>query len=77
MPRGGGMGGSGRGMGGSGGGMGRGKGGGGGGRMGGPAAAGPGGECVCSACGHHEPHVRGVPCASRKCPKCNAPMTRA
>ncbi len=45
--------------------------------MGGPAAAGPVGECVCPACGHREPHVRGVPCVSMKCPKCSAVMTRA
>jgi len=76
MPRGSGMGGSGRGMGGSGGGAGRG-GGGKGGRMGGPAAAGPGGECICTACGHREPHVRGVPCTAMKCPKCAATMMRA
>ncbi|MDD2337822.1 MAG: hypothetical protein PHD01_14770 [Geobacteraceae bacterium] len=69
MPRGSGMGGSGRGMGGSGGGRG--------GRMGGPVAAGPSGECICTACGHREPHERGVPCTARKCPKCNAVMTRA
>ena len=75
MPRGSGMGGSGSGVGGSGKGMG-GSGGGRGGRMGGPAAAGPGGECVCPACGHREPHGRGVPCAGMKCPKCAAAMTR-
>ncbi|TLN03297.1 hypothetical protein FDZ73_08380 [bacterium] len=63
MPRG-------SGMGGAGGGGGRG------GRMGGPAAAGPGGACICPSCGHQEPHVRGVPCSARKCPKCNATMTR-
>lgn len=61
------------GMGGSGGG----KGGGRGGRMGGPVAAGPGGECVCPACGHRESHEVGVPCTERKCPKCNAMMSRA
>lgn len=66
----------GRGMGGSGGGQGRGAGAGGG-RMGGPVAAGPVGECVCPACGHREPHVRGVPCMAMKCPKCDALMTRA
>jgi len=76
MPRGSRMGGgSGRGMGASGGGMGR-AGGGRGGRMGGPVAAGPVGECVCPACGYREAHERGVPCSSRKCSQCGAPMTR-
>ena len=65
-----------------GGGPGRGQGSGGGGRrgsggrQGGPAAAGPGGECICSECGHVEPHQRGVPCYQRTCPKCGKPMTR-
>jgi len=69
MPRGGG---SGR----MGGGAGGGRGGGGGrGRMGG-LAMGPGGNCLCPACGHKEPHQRGVPCNQRKCPKCGQLMTR-
>ena len=58
MPRGNGTGsGGGKGMG-----QGRGLGqpGGGRGRMGGPAAGGPGGECVCTACGKRAPHQRGV-----------------
>ena len=38
---------------------------------------GAGGECICSNCGHREPHQLAVPCFSRKCPKCGAPMTRA
>ena len=46
------------------------------GRMGGPSAAGPGGYCVCTQCGHQEPHERGIPCTQRQCPKCGAPMTR-
>ena len=63
--------GSGRGTGG--GGMGRGRGGRG--RMGG-FALGPGGDCVCTSCGHAAPHQRGVPCYQMKCPKCGSPMTR-
>lgn len=49
------------------------------GRMGGgrPAWAGPGGECVCPACGHREVHERGIPCSEKACPKCSARMTRA
>lgn len=46
------------------------------GRMGG-FGAGPGGQCVCPQCGARVPHQRGVPCSSRKCPKCVAAMTRA
>lgn len=48
----------------------------GGGRMGGQKAAGPGGHCVCPACGHREPHVAGQPCYERMCPKCNTRMIR-
>ncbi|MBK7701799.1 MAG: NifB/NifX family molybdenum-iron cluster-binding protein [bacterium] len=68
-------GGNGRGQGRSGG-QGRGGGGQGRGRMGGPQAAGVAGDCVCSNCGHREPHERGVPCMQRQCPKCGAAMTR-
>jgi hypothetical protein len=57
-------------------GMGRGRGGGRG-RMGGPRAAGPGGDCVCTECGHKAKHAVGQPCYEKKCPKCGAPMTRA
>jgi len=39
--------------------------------------AGPTGECQCPNCGYHEPHQRGVPCNTKKCPKCNSPMIRA
>lgn len=46
------------------------------GRMGGFAGAGPGGFCVCPACGYREPHERGQPCMQKKCPKCGARMTR-
>jgi len=38
---------------------------------------GPEGDCLCPNCGHREPHQLAVPCYSRKCPKCGAPMTRA
>jgi hypothetical protein len=44
--------------------------------MGGPKAAGPVGECVCPKCGHREPHMRGIPCNQRQCPKCGAAMAR-
>ena len=37
---------------------------------------GPEGDCLCPNCGHREPHQLAVPCYSRKCPKCGAPMTR-
>ncbi|MBN2421923.1 DUF134 domain-containing protein [Candidatus Woesearchaeota archaeon] len=53
----------------------RGISGGGRGRMGG-FAVGPGGICVCPECGYKESQQRGVPCVSRKCPKCGARMTR-
>jgi len=53
-------------------GMGRGRGKGGGNRQG----AGPGGNCVCSACGTKVPHQLGMPCASMNCPKCGIMMVR-
>jgi len=46
------------------------------GRMGGSLAAGPGGSCVCSKCGHTVTHEVGSPCYDLECPKCGAPMTR-
>ena len=58
------------------GGRGRAPAGGGRGRMGGPFAAGPGGTCVCTSCGHEAPHQAGVPCYQQKCPKCGAAMVR-
>jgi len=45
------------------------------GRMGG-SALGPGGNCVCPACGTKVEHQRGIPCNQMTCPKCGAPMTR-
>ena len=78
MPRGDGTGpmgagpGTGRGLGGRGMGMGRSQGRG---RMGG-FALGPGGNCVCPACGKTVPHQQGLPCSQVKCPACGAAMTR-
>jgi len=43
----------------------------------GPFAAGPGGECVCPACGERVQHQAGKPCTSLTCPSCGAAMTRA
>ncbi len=45
------------------------------GRMGG-FGLGTGGNCVCPACGHKQPHERGVPCNSINCPQCGQMMTR-
>lgn len=45
------------------------------GRMGGNSA-GPGGECICHACGYREPHQQGQPCNQKKCPKCGQTMAR-
>jgi hypothetical protein len=61
--------------GGGGGGQGRGQGGGRG-RGGGFGRLGPGGFCVCLACGHKTPHQQGMPCFEMKCPQCGAAMTR-
>ena len=47
------------------------------GRRGEGPGAGPIGDCLCPNCEHREPHQRGIPCYTRKCPKCGAPMTRA
>jgi predicted Fe-Mo cluster-binding NifX family protein len=46
------------------------------GRIGGPLASGSGGHCICSQCGHAEPHEPAVPRTGRKCPKCGAIMVR-
>ena len=43
---------------------------------GGGMAAGPGGLCVCPACGATASHQVGVPCYTQKCPKCGTAMTR-
>lgn len=64
--RGGGGGGQGPGGGGSGGGRGR----------GGGYRPGPGGQCLCPACGEKVPHQQGLPCFEMKCPKCGAAMVR-
>jgi hypothetical protein len=37
---------------------------------------GPGGHCVCAACGEKVPHERGVKCTELKCPKCGKTMVR-
>jgi hypothetical protein len=52
--------------------MGRGMGRGAGNRQG----AGPGGNCVCPACGEKVVHQAGTPCASMNCPKCGVRMAR-
>jgi hypothetical protein len=38
--------------------------------------AGPGGDCVCPACGEKAPHRQGTPCFDMKCPKCGIKMVR-
>lgn len=37
---------------------------------------GPAGYCVCPNCGTKLNHTAGVPCTSRKCPKCGTAMVR-
>ncbi|MBN1861921.1 MAG: hypothetical protein JW840_10750 [Candidatus Thermoplasmatota archaeon] len=59
----------------------RGRGGGGFGRcggrgLGGGYGIGPGGECLCPNCGHREPHSRGLPCSTIRCPRCGSLMIR-
>jgi hypothetical protein len=61
---------TGKGMGGSGQGQGGGRG------QGRRPGAGPGGDCVCPACGQHVPHRPSIPCSNERCPKCGAAMTR-
>lgn len=47
-----------------------------GGRMGGPAAAGPGGNCICPKCKYTVVHPPGQPCNQKMCPRCGIAMTR-
>jgi uncharacterized protein len=37
---------------------------------------GPGGNCVCPACGTKSTHQAGMPCATIKCSKCGIRMVR-
>lgn len=37
---------------------------------------GPALTCMCPACGYQEQKARGIPCASKKCPKCGTQMIR-
>lgn len=46
------------------------------GRMGGSQAAGPGGYCVCPACGERVKHTVAQPCSQQVCPKCGTRMVR-
>ena len=46
------------------------------GRMGGRYFAGPGGFCICPKCKHKVPQTPGIPCRTRKCPKCGTLMIR-
>lgn len=39
-------------------------------------ALGPGGYCVCPACGTKVEHQRGIPCTGLTCPKCGSPLAR-
>ncbi|MFO7627451.1 MAG: NifB/NifX family molybdenum-iron cluster-binding protein [Candidatus Fermentibacteraceae bacterium] len=51
----------------------------GGGRIAGNGRMGQGrseGICICPACGHREPHMRGIPCIKRHCPTCGSEMAR-
>ena len=40
-------------------------------------AQGSGGECRCPNCNYRESHQLGIPCYTKKCPRCGAPMTEA
>ena len=33
--------------------------------------------CICPNCGYKETHQRGIPCNTKKCPKCDTLMMRA
>jgi uncharacterized protein len=35
-----------------------------------PRGLGGSSECECPSCGYKQPHKRGVPCSTVKCPKC-------
>ena len=37
---------------------------------------GPPSACICPNCGYQEPKQPGIPCASKKCPRCGSFMTR-
>ena len=37
---------------------------------------GPGGFCVCAACGERRPHRQGEKCTKLRCPQCGKPMIR-
>jgi len=37
---------------------------------------GPEGTCICHKCGYTERHVTGIPCYTKKCPKCGFALTR-
>jgi len=41
-----------------------------------PGATESAGTCVCYQCGHREPHVPGIPCRARVCPRCGGEMGR-
>lgn len=47
-----------------------------GGGRGGGFRPGPGGMCLCPACGEKAAHQQGIPCFEVKCPKCGAAMIR-
>ena len=47
-----------------------------GGGRGGGFRPGPGGMCLCPACGEKVTHQQGSPCMQMKCPKCGAAMVR-
>ena len=40
------------------------------------AGLGPGGECVCTECGHTVPHKTAEQCNEMECPECGGKMTR-
>ncbi|MBN2040476.1 MAG: hypothetical protein JW864_10560 [Spirochaetes bacterium] len=48
----------------------------GGGQSGRGQGLGPGGECLCPACGATASHSPGTPCSQIKCPKCGSLMIR-